>query len=114
MKINAEKENVKEWLEALGRAQEGHKGIWESARRSLSVPARSRASINIYKLNKYTKQGDAVIVPGKVLSMGSMDHSITIAALEYSAQALGKLKASNCTIMGIGEIIKQGNVRLMK
>ncbi|MGC8652043.1 MAG: 50S ribosomal protein L18e [Candidatus Micrarchaeia archaeon] len=112
MKINAEKQNVKEWLEVLASAKAG-KGIWSGAYKRIAVPSRCRASVNLYKLDKYTKEGDTVIVPGKVLSVGRMSHSISIAALEYSAQALAKLRASNCSIMSIGDIVKQKGVHLI-
>ncbi|MCL4373791.1 MAG: 50S ribosomal protein L18e [Candidatus Marsarchaeota archaeon] len=113
MKINAEKQNVKEWLDTLSGAAASGKGIWQNAYARASVPARRRASVNLYKLDKYTKEGDTVIVPGKVLSMGKMNHSISIAALEYSAQALAKLKASKCVILSIGDIVKQKDARLV-
>ena len=52
------------------------------------VPARSRKTVNLYKINKYSEEGDNIIVPGKVLGEGQMDHKINITAMEYSARAL--------------------------
>jgi large subunit ribosomal protein L18e len=114
MKINAEKENVKEWLAVLEKHAAERKGIWKSVYKNMAVPSRRRAFVNIYKLNKYTKSGEMVVVPGKVLSIGAMDHSISIAALEYSAQALAKLKASGCKLMNISDMVTQSNVRIIK
>ncbi len=113
MKITPENENVKEWISVLTKLAEGKNGPWKRALELAAVPARRRASVNLYKLSKNTKEGDAVIVPGKVLSVGKLDHSISIAAMQFSKSALEKLKASKCSILGIKDIIKLKNVNLL-
>ncbi|MGC8669860.1 MAG: 50S ribosomal protein L18e [Candidatus Micrarchaeia archaeon] len=113
MKINAENENIKEWLEAIKKEADEKKGIWKNAYARMAVPERRRVSVNLYKINKYTKEGDVVLIPGKVLSIGNMDHAVSIAALSYSSNALSKLKASRCSILGIKDIIKLKNVNLL-
>jgi len=52
-----------------------------------------------------------VIVPGKVLGDGEMDHKITIAALSFSQQAREKLK--ECKIVSIEELAKSNDVKLI-
>lgn len=111
MKINVERGDVKEWLDILSRAN--GKGLSRKIYGLLAVPARRRASINIYKLNRFTKEGDNVVVPGKVLSVGSMDHSVNIAALEFSKEAYSKLRNANCNIMDIGKMITEKKVSIL-
>lgn len=90
MKINVEKAKVKEWLDGLSTAsrEKYYPELWKRVHRLTAVPARRRASVNLYKIDKYTKEGDLVVVPGKVLSIGEMKHKVTIAAIDFSAPAL--------------------------
>jgi response regulator RpfG family c-di-GMP phosphodiesterase len=57
------------------------------------------------KLNKFTKEGDVVVVPGKILSEGEMDHRITVAALSFSGKTKDKLK--NCDVKTIRELAQK-------
>ncbi len=68
----------------------------------LARPRRQRVEVNLDKLDKETKDGDLVIVPGKVLGKGSVGHKLTIAALSFSEEARKKLK--DCKFMGIAEL----------
>ncbi len=114
MKINVERNDIKEWMNTLSRASSasGSKKVWGSVLSLLSVPARRRVSVNIYKINRFSKEGDNIIVPGKVLSVGAMDHSVTIAAVEYSKKALDQLGAAKCRVIGLNEMLnqKKGNI----
>jgi large subunit ribosomal protein L18e len=121
MKINAEKANIKEWLGVAEKGSHGksHPKLWRKVYDCVAVPRRSRCDVNLYKINRCSEKGDHVIVPGKVLSAGAMDHSITIAAIEYSKKALEGLKNANCTIIEINTLynaLKEGKqqVRIIK
>jgi large subunit ribosomal protein L18e len=115
MKINVEKQNVKEWLDVLDGAskEEHYRNLWKRLRTLVAVPARRRASVNLYKLDRHSKAGDNVVVPGKVLSTGTLGHSLNIAAIEFSAGALKALKESGCKVMGINEMLKEEKVRII-
>ena len=114
MKINAEKPEVKEWLSVAGSASKESKAkIWGRIAELVAVPARSRAAVNIYKINKHTKEGDNVIVPGKVLSTGKMDHKIRIAALEYSRSATKHLLESGCSMLDLKSMSGQKRISII-
>ncbi|MEM0057033.1 MAG: 50S ribosomal protein L18e [Candidatus Geothermarchaeota archaeon] len=83
--------------------------IWRYVYELLSRPKRKRIAVNLYKINKYTRDNDVVVVPGKVLGAGNIDHRITIGAFAYSASALKKLQNSNCTVLSIIELIERYN-----
>lgn len=116
MKINAERSDVREWLDTLSKASESGQSpkLWKRVHQLLNVPARKRASVNLYKINKYSREGDNVVVPGKVLSVGSMDHKVNIAALEYSKKATELLGSANCRIMSISDMVNQKRVNIIK
>lgn len=115
MKINVEKSNIKEWLTELDNASKGehYVALWKRVRGLVAVPARRRASVNLYKLEKHSKQGDNVIVPGKVLSTGSISHGVNIAAIEFSSSALARLKEANCKIVPLKEMLKAEKIRVI-
>lgn len=115
MRSNAEKQEVNEWLAVLSDASRGkhYAGLWKRVHSMADVPSRRRCSVNIYKLNRHTKDGDNVIVPGKVLSVGSMDHKINVSAIEFSGQALRALKSANCKIVKISDMVKADRVNVI-
>lgn len=58
----------------------------------LAVPTRKRITLNLDEINKKIKEEKTVIVPGKVLGKGQIDKKVKIIALNFSANALEKLK----------------------
>jgi large subunit ribosomal protein L18e len=115
MKINVEKQNVKDWLSILDSAAKGsHYGkLWKRLHYLVAVPSRKRTSINLYKIDRYTKEGDNVVVPGKVLSTGQITHRFNIAAVEFSGGALKTLKEANCKIIDIKDMVKADKVHII-
>ncbi|MEM2372921.1 MAG: 50S ribosomal protein L18e [Thermoproteota archaeon] len=80
--------------------------FWKSVEEILYRPRSRRVEVNIDKIARLTKPGDKVIVPGKVLGRGSINHSVTVAALSFSSAALSKLRAAGCTAMRIDDFTK--------
>ena len=62
-------------------------GIWKRIACDLEKPTTRRRVVNISRLNRFTQNNDVVVVAGKVLGTGEMNHPITIAAWDFSAQA---------------------------
>jgi len=57
----------------------------------LSLPTRKQIKKNLYEINQEAKDGETVIVPGKVLGKGELDKKVRIVALSFSSSALKKL-----------------------
>jgi large subunit ribosomal protein L18e len=81
--------------------------VWRAVAEDLERPSRMRAAVNLAKLNRNTKQGEVVVVPGKVLGDGELDHSVTVAALGFSESASDKLKSSKATVTTIHDLLKK-------
>ena len=62
--------------------------------------------VNLNKINKLSKANEVVVVPGKVLGDGSMDHKITLAAFSYSESAKNKLLESKIKILTIDDLLE--------
>lgn len=90
--------------------------IWKRVASDLEAPTRRRRVINVYKLDKYTKDNEIVVVPGKVLGTGELNKKITVAAYTFSEQALQKINAKGKTL-SIKELVeknpKGSKIRIM-
>jgi len=73
----------------------------------LSRSTRTRREVNLSRLNKFTKENEIVVVPGKVLGGGEIEHKITISAFKFSTGALAKLEKSGSKIVPLKELIAQ-------
>ncbi len=81
-------------IEELKRvARESDAAIWRDIARRLEKPRRNYAEVNLSKINRYTRENDTIVVPGKVLSAGTLDKSVIIAALGFSKKAYDKINA---------------------
>ncbi|GBF36126.1 large subunit ribosomal protein L18e [Methanofervidicoccus abyssi] len=81
--------------------------IWKDLARRLSKPARRRAEVNISKINRYTKEGEIVVVPGKVLGAGRLDHKVVVAALSFSEGAKRAIEEVGGRCITIEELVKE-------
>lgn len=80
--------------------------FWRSVETLLSRPGSRMAEVNVGKIARLTQQGDRVVVPGKVLGKGEINHSVTVAALFFSSTALDKLRSAGCRVMRLDEFVK--------
>ncbi len=79
---------------------------WLEVAALLSAPRKNHANINLEEINKQTKEGEIVLIAGKVLSQGNIDKKIKIIALDFSDSAREKLKNSGNQTSSIEEEIK--------
>ena len=77
--------------------------IWKAVADELLKPTRRMREVNIDKINRVTKDKDTIVVPGKVLGTGDLDHNVTVAAFNFSQSA--KTKLGN--ILSIEELLKK-------
>lgn len=81
--------------------------IWKRVASDLEKPTRNRRVVNLSRLNRFTKEKETIVVPGKVLGSGSMSHSIVIAAFAFSESAREQIEKANGKCMSIHELAKQ-------
>lgn len=102
-------------LRSTGYGEE--KGIWVDVAERLGRPTRRRAEVNVSKLARYCKDGETVIVPGKVLSSGSLGKKkLNVAAWAFSKEAREKITASGGKCMAIEDLLgkKVSGFRIME
>ncbi|HLI46364.1 MAG TPA: 50S ribosomal protein L18e [Geobacterales bacterium] len=80
--------------------------IWKYVAEKLSVSKRQRVAVNLLKLNRLTSANDSVVVPGRVLGFGYIEHPITIAAFYFSKSARDKIEKVGGKCITYEEMIK--------
>ena len=92
-------------------------GVWSRIAEDLSKPTRSRRAVNTSRINRATAANETIIVPGKVLGAGPVDHSITVAAFSFSAGARQRIQEAKGKAVTIQELLKQNpqgkNIRII-
>lgn len=74
--------------------------LYDRIVKELKKPRRNKRSVNLSKINRYTKKNQNVLVLGKVLGSGLLNHSLKqIIAFDYSEKALRKLKENKCKVL---------------
>ena len=99
------------------KSREHDAKIWKDLANNLSRPKRIKVTVNISRINRYTSDNDEVVVPGKVLGSGSINHPIRIAAINFSEKAKAKILGAKGTCLSISQIMesnpKGSNVKLI-
>ncbi|MFW9787148.1 MAG: 50S ribosomal protein L18e [Candidatus Thorarchaeota archaeon] len=100
--------NTRALINALQKTSVKHNvGIWKRVAELLSKPARQRATVNVGKINRHTRAGDIIVVPGKVLGSGSLSHKVTVAALNASTSARTVIVGAGGSLISINELLAQ-------
>ena len=91
--------------------------IWKDVAERLAKPRRLYAEVNLSKIQRYAREGETILVPGKVLGSGEIDKKVAVAALSFSEKARSKIEASGGKCMTIFELLRENpkgsNVRII-
>ena len=79
--------------------------IWSRVASDLERPTRIRREVTIRDLNRFCKDKDIIVVPGKVLGNEILEPKATVAAWKFSNGALESINKNGKAIM-IHELIK--------
>lgn len=80
--------------------------LWKRIAKDLLKPTRKRRVVNVSRINNYTKENETIIVPGKVLGSGELNHRVIVAALAFSKKAKNQIeKKGEC--LTIKELLKK-------
>ena len=89
--------------------------IWKAVAQNLAKPTRQRREVNLSKLEKYANDGETIVVPGKVLSNGTLTKKLTVAAFNFSQPAKEHINKTGKALT-IRDLMKQNptgkNVRI--
>jgi large subunit ribosomal protein L18e len=89
---------LRKTIRELEKASKIHDApIWAKIAEELAKPTRRRRAVNLSRLNRYTVEGDVVVVPGKVLGSGRIDHKT----------AYEQLLKAGCRVLSLTELVRE-------
>lgn len=92
--------------------------IWLDVAKYLAKPSRQRISVNLSNINRYAEKNSTMVVPGKILGAGTIDHAVTVAAFAISEKAKEKLAAAKAKYLSISELVEQNpkgsNIKIIR
>jgi large subunit ribosomal protein L18e len=118
-RINKTNPNLVELIKALKDkyAIEGS-AIWKDVAKRLEKATRRRAEINLSSINRYSTEDETVLIPGKVLASGFLDHKVKVVALNFSNTAKEKIEDIGGECISIKDIMelnpKGNNIRILE
>lgn len=92
-------------LKIAGKSNEAN--IWLAVAKVLNRSRSRRVEVNIERLARYTKDNDKVIVAGKVLAKGSIEHKIELATFAISETAAKKIIDAGGIILTLEDMVNK-------
>ncbi len=94
-------------IETIRLAKKTNSDFWLRVAGILSGPRRNHISVNLDEIEKNTKEGDSIVIPGKVLSQGEISKKIAVIAFSFSEKTREKLLKTKSQSVNMAEEIKK-------
>jgi len=94
-------------MELKKRSREQNVNIWRRVANDLEKPTRQRRVVNLSSISRYTKENEIIVVPGKVLGAGNLEHKLTISAFQFSNGAKEKIEKVGAKVVPLLELSKE-------
>ncbi|HSV42775.1 MAG TPA: 50S ribosomal protein L18e [Methanomassiliicoccales archaeon] len=106
-------------IDALKKASRDNGAeIWRDIALRLEKSKSNWAEVNLSKLERFTTDGDFVVVAGKVLGAGSLSKNLTVAAFDFSDAAMKAIVdagGKGVTLMELTKMKPKGDgVKIMR
>jgi large subunit ribosomal protein L18e len=88
-------------------AKDAKAPVWRVAAQRLSSPSKNRVEVNVGRISRLVKAGEAVFVPGKVLGTGVIGKRLVVGAFSFSTQARSKIEAAGGSALTVDEFLKK-------
>ena len=99
-------------------SRDNDSAIWRDIAVRLEKPNRNWAETNLSKIERYAKDGETLVIPGKVLAAGNITKKVTVAAFSFSQKAKDAITESGGKAVSIRELMdanpKGSNIRIMR
>ncbi|MBI1935108.1 50S ribosomal protein L18e [Candidatus Woesearchaeota archaeon] len=80
--------------------------VWRRVADDLEKPTRQRRVVNLSSISRHTKENETIVVPGKVLGAGDLEHKVIISAFQFSVGAKEKIEKAGAKIVPLLELSK--------
>jgi|YelNatPaOPRAMG01_1025707.scaffolds.fasta_scaffold00171_30 large subunit ribosomal protein L18e len=89
----------------LSESAKNNARIWKVVAEMLASRRRSWAEVSLNKIERYAKDGETVVVPGKVLG-GEIKKKVKVAAFSFSESAKNKILEAGGKCIKIEDLVK--------
>ncbi len=79
--------------------------FWKRVLEEVNKPSRQRREVNLYKIDQFAQDGETILVPGKVLSVGELNKKVDVAAMKFSSEAKEKILGAKGKALSISELL---------
>lgn len=86
-------------------SEENGVNLWKDLAGALEKSGNNWVEINLDHLNKVTEKGDKVVVPGKVLGKGLIDHEVDVYSFNSSKVAKKRIVKEGGSCLPIEELM---------
>jgi len=80
--------------------------IWKDIAKRLEKPLRNWPVVNLDKIDRHIKEKEIALIPGKVLSSGTLTKKVSIAAWDFSDKSVDKIKKAGGKTLSIQDLMK--------
>lgn len=91
--------------ELVKTANKSESKVFRAVANKLSTTASQRSMVNVSKIQRNTKTGETVIVPGKVLGDGTISNKVTVVGFSASESAISKIEKAGGKFITIKDYI---------
>ena len=81
--------------------------IWLKLAKSALKSNSNQKTVNLKKIDEISNDGNAIIIPGKVLGTGNISHKIILSSFSISNSAAKKIKDSGGEILKFSDMIER-------
>lgn len=114
-KKNPQLVNLVNKLYTLSAAQKTR--IWKDVAKRLESPSSQFATVNLARIERIAREGEVLLIPGKLLGTGSISKKVTIGAFSHSGSAAKKLAEAGGTLVSIEKLAETNpagsNIRII-
>ena len=89
------------------KSREQSVNLWKRVASDLEKPTLQRRVVNLSSISRYTKENEIIVVPGKVLGAGNLEHKLTISAFQFSNGAKEKIEKVGAKIIPLLELSRE-------
>ena len=82
---------LKSLIAELKTAGDSDASVWQDIAARLEKPRRTHAEVNLGRIERYARDDETIVVPGKVLGSGVLETNVTVAAVDFSSTAQAKI-----------------------
>ena len=79
--------------------------LWKALEKKITNSRSNYSEINISKLDNVTSNDEVIVVPGKVLGTGIINHKLTICSFSISVTAIKKIISAGGKVITVQELV---------